>query len=128
MAIIHLLDDDIAVTQACAFLLESLGYEVSCWEQGEKFLAEANLHQVGVLLLDMRMPVLDGHAVHEIMRQKASTLAVVFLTGHGDVPMAVEKDHQQRNRNERAKTEPGKRDFFHGIRDILRSERRNTRT
>ena len=44
MAIIHLLDDDIAVTQACAFLLESLGYEVSCWEQGEKFLAEANLH------------------------------------------------------------------------------------
>ena len=60
MAIIHLLDDDIAVTQACAFLLESLGYEVSCWEQGEKFLAEANLHQVGVLLLDMRMPVLDG--------------------------------------------------------------------
>lgn len=37
-------------------------------------------------------------------------------------------DHQQRNRNERAKTEPGKRDFFHGIRDILRSERRNTRT
>ena len=70
MAIIHLLDDDIAVTQACAFLLESLGYEVSCWEQGEKFLAEANLHQVGVLLLDMRMPVLDGHAVHEIMRQK----------------------------------------------------------
>ena len=76
MAIIHLLDDDIAVTQACAFLLESLGYEVSCWEQGEKFLAEANLHQVGVLLLDMRMPVLDGHAVHEIMRQKASTLAV----------------------------------------------------
>jgi hypothetical protein len=35
VAIIHLLDDDIAVTQACAFLLESLGYEVSCWEQGE---------------------------------------------------------------------------------------------
>ncbi|EBL5610771.1 DNA-binding response regulator, partial [Salmonella enterica subsp. enterica serovar Typhimurium] len=43
MAIIHLLDDDIAVTQACAFLLESLGYDVSCWEQGEQFLAEANL-------------------------------------------------------------------------------------
>ncbi|MBP8542792.1 MULTISPECIES: tetrathionate respiration response regulator TtrR [unclassified Citrobacter] len=91
MAIIHLLDDDIAVTQACAFLLESLGYEVSCWEQGETFLARANLHQVGELLLDMRMPVLDGHAVHEAMRQRKSTLAVVFLTGHGDVPMAVEQ-------------------------------------
>lgn len=37
------------------------------------------------------MPVLDGHAVHEAMRQRESTLAVVFLTGHGDVPMAVEQ-------------------------------------
>ncbi|AMH14377.1 TPA: response regulator transcription factor [Citrobacter youngae] len=91
MAIIHLLDDDVAVTQACAFLLESMGYEVRCWEQGETFLAQADLHQVGVLLLDMRMPVLDGHAVHEAMRQRESTLAVVFLTGHGDVPMAVEQ-------------------------------------
>lgn len=91
MAIIHLLDDDVAVTQACAFLLESLGYEVRCWEQGETFLAEVNLHQVGVLLLDMRMPVLDGQGVHEEMRRRGSTLAVVFLTGHGDVPMAVEQ-------------------------------------
>ena len=79
MAIIHLLDDDIAVTQACAFLLESLGYDVRCWEQGETFLAQACLHQPGVLLLDMRM------------LRRGSTLAVVFLTGHGDVPMAVEQ-------------------------------------
>lgn len=91
MTIIHLLDDDVAVTQACAFLLESLGYEVCCWEQGETFLAQADLHQMGVLLLDMRMPGLDGHGVHQAMRQRGSTLAVVFLTGHGDVPMAVEQ-------------------------------------
>lgn len=91
MAIIHLLDDDVAVTQACAFLLESLGYDVRCWEQGETFLAQACLHQPGVLLLDMRMPVLDGQGVHEEMLRRGSTLAVVFLTGHGDVPMAVEQ-------------------------------------
>lgn len=91
MAIIHLLDDDVAVTQACAFLLESLGYDVRCWDQGETFLTQADLHQEGVLLLDMRMPVLDGHGVHEALRQCESTLAVVFLTGHGDVPMAVEQ-------------------------------------
>lgn len=91
MAIIHLLDDDPAVTRACAFLLESLGYEAVCWEEGERFLAQADLYQVGVVLLDMRMPVLDGHAVHEALRQRGSTLAVVFLTGHGDVPMAVEE-------------------------------------
>lgn len=91
MAIIHLLDDDSAVTRACAFLLESLGYEAVCWEEGERFLAQADLYQVGVVLLDMRMPVLDGQAVHEALRQRGSTLAVVFLTGHGDVPMAVEE-------------------------------------
>ena len=78
MAIIHLLDDDPAVTRACAFLLESLGYEAVCWEEGERFLAQADLYQVGVVLLDMRMPVLDGQAVHEALRQRGSTLAVVF--------------------------------------------------
>lgn len=91
MAIIHLLDDDPAVTRACSFLLESLGYEAVCWEEGERFLAQADLYQVGVVLLDMRMPVLDGQTVHEALRQRGSTLAVVFLTGHGDVPMAVEE-------------------------------------
>ncbi|POT57537.1 DNA-binding response regulator [Citrobacter amalonaticus] len=91
MALIHLLDDDVAVTLAGAFLLESLGYEVECWEEGETFLAQADLYQTGVLLLDMRMPVMDGQGVHEALRQRDSTLAVVFLTGHGDVPMAVEQ-------------------------------------
>ncbi|WBM72199.1 tetrathionate respiration response regulator TtrR [Buttiauxella sp. WJP83] len=91
MARIHLLDDDVAVTQACAFLLESLEYDVCCWNEGAKFLAQADLYQTGVLLLDMRMPGMDGQAVHEEMLQRGSTLAVVFLTGHGDVPMAVDQ-------------------------------------
>ncbi|HBX0724673.1 TPA: two-component system response regulator TtrR [Klebsiella pneumoniae] len=94
MAIIHLLDDDLRVTRACAFLLESLGYEVMCWAEGEMFLAQANLYQAGVVLLDMRMPGLDGRGVHEALRQSGSTLGVVFLTGHGDVPMAVEQMKQ----------------------------------
>lgn len=94
MTIIHLLDDDVAVTDACAFLLESLGYPVTCWEEGAVFLAQADLYQTGVLLLDMRMPVMDGKHVHAVLRQRESTLAVVFLTGHGDVPMAVEQMKQ----------------------------------
>ncbi|HDZ3148522.1 TPA: response regulator transcription factor [Klebsiella pneumoniae] len=94
MAIIHLLDDDLRVTRACAFLLESLGYEVMCWAEGEMFLAQANLYHAGVVLLDMRMPGLDGRGVHEALRQSGSTLGVVFLTGHGDVPMAVEQMKQ----------------------------------
>ncbi|MGB7803044.1 tetrathionate respiration response regulator TtrR [Buttiauxella sp.] len=91
MARIHLLDDDVAVTQACAFLLESLGYEVCCWNETAMFLSQAELFQPGVVLLDMRMPLMDGQGVHEEMLRRGSTLAVVFLTGHGDVPMAVEQ-------------------------------------
>ncbi|HAT0030001.1 TPA: two-component system response regulator TtrR, partial [Salmonella enterica subsp. enterica serovar Typhimurium] len=67
------------------------GYDVKCWTQGADFLAQASLYQAGVVLLDMRMPVLDGQGVHDALRQCGSTLAVVFLTGHGDVPMAVEQ-------------------------------------
>ena len=91
MARIHLLDDDVAVTQACAFLLESLGYEVCCWNEAAMFLSQAEQYQPGVVLLDMRMPLMDGQGVHEEMLRRGSTLAVVFLTGHGDVPMAVEQ-------------------------------------
>ncbi|MBC9895001.1 DNA-binding response regulator, partial [Salmonella enterica subsp. enterica serovar Panama] len=54
MATIHLLDDDTAVTNACAFLLGSLGYDVKCWAQGAGFFGPARLYQVGVGLLGMR--------------------------------------------------------------------------
>lgn len=91
MAIIHLLDDDPAVTRACAFYWRAWAMRRCAGKRGERFLAQADLYQVGVVLLDMRMPVLDGQAVHEALRQRGSTLAVVFLTGHGDVPMAVEE-------------------------------------
>ncbi|WP_145554610.1 tetrathionate respiration response regulator TtrR [Yersinia canariae] len=91
MSLIHLLDDDIAVTDACRFLLESLGHKVKVWHDGESFLAQADLYQPGVLLLDIRMPLLDGTQVYTQMRQLNSTLAVIFLTAHGEVPQAVEQ-------------------------------------
>ncbi|CNK21262.1 tetrathionate reductase complex: two-component system response regulator [Yersinia frederiksenii] len=91
MSLIYLVDDDIAVTDACRFLLESLGYKVKVWHDGEQFLAQADLHQSGVLLLDIRMPLFDGTQVYARMRQVNSTLAVIFLTAHGEVPQAVEQ-------------------------------------
>ncbi len=88
---IHLVDDDEAVTSACCYLLESLGHSVRCWNRSEQFLREAPLGTTGVALLDMRMPEMDGHALFQAMREVNSTLAVIFLTGHGDVPMAVQE-------------------------------------
>ncbi|MEY0472812.1 tetrathionate respiration response regulator TtrR [Providencia huaxiensis] len=91
MPVIHLVDDDPDVTDACQFLLETLGYSVTVWNDSEKFIQNTALHQEGVVLLDMRMPKLDGRQVHQHLREQQSTLAVIFLSGHGDIPMAVEQ-------------------------------------
>ncbi|HFE8019201.1 TPA: tetrathionate respiration response regulator TtrR [Proteus mirabilis] len=91
MPTIHLVDDDLAVTDACQFLLESLGYAAQVWNDSEYFLHNIDLYQQGVVLLDMRMPKADGRQVHQYLIEKHSTLAVIFLTGHGDIPMAVEE-------------------------------------
>lgn len=91
MMLIHLVDDDPAVTDACQFLLETLDYDVVVWNDSEQFIQQANLFQEGVVLLDMRMPKLDGRQVHQLLKDQQSTLAVIFLSGHGDIPMAVEQ-------------------------------------
>lgn len=91
MPVIHLVDDDPDVTDACQFLLETLGYSVTVWNDSEAFIQNAALHQEGVVLLDMRMPKLDGRQVHQYLREQHSTLAVIFVSGHGDIPMAVEQ-------------------------------------
>lgn len=91
MPVVHLVDDDVAVTEACQFLLEGFGYRVQCWNESQTFLAQAALHEEGVALLDLRMPHLDGHGLYGELLKRRSTLAVIFLTGHGDLPVAVEQ-------------------------------------
>lgn len=86
---VHIVDDDLSVREACHFLLESLGYEPTSWADGQSFLNGAPLHDQGVAILDMRMPNLTGSQVHEQLRALDSTLAVIILTGHGEVTMAV---------------------------------------
>jgi two-component system response regulator TtrR len=88
---IHLVDDDAAVTDSCRFLLEALGHTVQCWNNSQAFLTEASLYHEGIALLDMRMPGLDGHEIFLELRQRHSTLSVIFLTGHGDIQMAVDE-------------------------------------
>lgn len=87
--IIHILDDEESILDAMSFLLAPLGVEIQTWQNSVDFLAQADLHQQGELLLDIRMPLRDGQQVHQQIREARSTLAVIIMTAHGGVPMAV---------------------------------------
>lgn len=89
--LIHLVDDDLTVLDAARFLLEQAGYQVTIWPNSQDFVNNVSLFQQGIVLLDMKMPQLDGHQVHQFLYHNNSTLAVVIMTGHGDVPMAVQE-------------------------------------
>lgn len=62
--IIHILDDEESILDAMSFLLAPLGMEIQTWQSSVDFLAQADLHQQGVLLLDIRMLLRDGQQVH----------------------------------------------------------------
>lgn len=87
---IYLVDDDESVLDSLAFLLQEFDYQVQCFSDGESFLKQAKLEQAGCVVLDSRMPSMRGQQVHQLLQQQHSPLGVIYLTGHGDVPMAVE--------------------------------------
>ncbi len=86
---VHIVDDDEAMRDSLKWLLESRGLEVELYSSGEAFLRAYNIDFCGCLVLDVRMPGIGGLELYEGLRARGSTLPVVFITGHGDVPMAV---------------------------------------
>ena len=87
---IYLVDDDAAFADSLIYLMESFGYLLRWFDSGQTFLSEVNLCQPGCVILDSRMPELSGQQVLQKLNQVNSPLSVIFLTGHGDVPMAVD--------------------------------------
>ena len=87
--LVHIVDDDAAVREACAFLMEALGHAHQTWEHGQAFLDQADCHRPAVALIDLRMPFASGAEVVNQLQQRHSTIAPLILTGHGDVPTAV---------------------------------------
>lgn len=88
--VIHVVDDDEALRDSLAWLLESSGYQVKTYASGETFLESAALARAGgILLLDVRMPGMSGLELFETVHAQGGDLPVIFMTGHGDVPMAV---------------------------------------
>ncbi len=85
----HLIDDDEAIRDALGWLLRSRGLAYACYESAEGFLATWTPLTRGCVVLDMRMSGLSGLDCYDILVERRSTLPVIFLTGHGDVPLAV---------------------------------------
>ena len=86
----HIVDDDAAVRDALQWLLQSRGVPSQTWETADQFFAVASRDLCGCLLLDVRMPGMSGIELFDRLRALRCHLPVIFLTGHGDVPMAVQ--------------------------------------
>jgi two-component system response regulator DctR len=86
---VFIVDDDEAIRDALSWLLQSRGVAARCFTSAEDFLAEWNPAMAGCLLLDIRMSGMSGLDLFDRLREVQSRLPVIFLTGHGDVPMAV---------------------------------------
>ncbi|PLR28624.1 DNA-binding response regulator [Caulobacter zeae] len=86
---VHIVDDEEAVRRSASFLLKTSGYAVSAHASGIQFLQAAKSDEPGCVLLDVRMPGMDGLSVQTAMVQQGLAWPVVVLTGHGDVSIAV---------------------------------------
>lgn len=87
---LYIVDDEISVLESMAFMLESYGYEVETFSAGADFIDCVDLSRPGCLLLDSRMPEMRGQDVHRLLNEQGSPISVIYLTGHGDIPMAVD--------------------------------------
>lgn len=85
----YLVDDDEAIRDSLGWLLESRGVACRPYPSAEAFLAAWQPELAGCLLLDIRMDGMSGPELFNLLHERGSTLPVIFLTGHGDVPMAV---------------------------------------
>ena len=87
--LVHLVDDDEAIRRSVGFALKTSGFQVRTYENGAEILQDAPELETGCILLDIRMPGMDGLEVQEALRSKGITLPIVIMTGHGDVSLAV---------------------------------------
>ncbi len=88
-ATVYVVDDDRAVRDALAMMLRAAGHAVETFESADEFLERRLECRTGCLVLDVRMPGMSGLELQDRLIQQQSPLPIVFLTGHGDVPMAV---------------------------------------
>lgn len=87
---IFVVDDDDAVRRALTALMESIGYECQTYGTATEYLRQFDPQSPGVLVLDIRMPEMTGLELQAKLNELGTRIPIIFITGHGDVPMAVE--------------------------------------
>lgn len=87
---VYVVDDDEAVRDSLQWLLEGKDYRVRCFESAESFLSRYDAREVACLIVDIRMGGMTGLELQNRLIENKSPLPIVFITGHGDVPMAVD--------------------------------------
>ena len=87
---VYVVEDDEAVRDSLQLMLRSAGLNVVAYSNGNDFLDDWNEAMAGCIVLDIRMPGMDGMALQRHLNERHSLLPIIFVTGHGDVPLAVE--------------------------------------
>lgn len=87
---VFIVDDDPAIRIAMQALLESVNIQHEIFASADEFLQDEASHRSGCLVLDIRMPGLGGLELQDELISRGSPLPIIFITGHGDVPMAVD--------------------------------------
>jgi len=87
--LIHIIDDEDSVRRSASFMLKTSGFSVQAWDSGVAFLKEVRHVETGCILLDVRMPEMDGLEVQRTLHERGVTMPVIILTGHGDITIAV---------------------------------------
>ena len=86
---VYVVDDDEGVRDSLQWLLEGKDYRVRCYDSAETFLSRYDAREVACLIVDIRMAGMTGLDLQDRLVERKSPLPIVFITGHGDVPMAV---------------------------------------
>jgi FixJ family two-component response regulator len=89
LPIVHVIDDDALIREGVERLLNACGYRVALYESANQFVEKAQTQDRGCILLDVRMPGLNGLELQERLRAIGSILPIVFLSGYKDIPTAV---------------------------------------
>ncbi|WP_404477670.1 response regulator transcription factor [Novosphingobium sp. BL-52-GroH] len=86
---IHIVDDEESIRRSAGFMLKTSGFTVASYPSGVAFLREVRHAEPGCILLDVRMPDMDGLEVQQALLERGVAMPVIILTGHGDISIAI---------------------------------------